>query len=354
MSKDQQKTSTAGLIGTTKQKLDAFNVKKREAFSSDTYSAEKILAPLEFFSIPTTKKQARMLLPSTSKSREVARAGENKDGAKLVEEKPLAFLPEMLGISNHMPYLHMVELFVDILYIVLGLSPKKADARESDHNQKLNIDEEILAPLPQLDGSQLQTDEVSQLLRQILTGIDGVNFFARFGSQTPVKFIHLVSEFTREQEEHPEFYKPYSLRVAARGPEGLDHFIMSHAGLVHMRRGEPSDCTPLAAWMRESIIFSILRKIPFFKLYLYRKSFSIWFENVRFALYSKQRLKVKERLFVTRKSSSEAILSIKRNLLQLLKVSLLPLESKNTKELHVFEADAIERCKNAKKVIEEP
>lgn len=195
--------------------------------------------------------------------------------------------------------------------------------------------------------------QVATLMAGIVTGADAINFFARFGSETLVKFMHMVPEFDRElARQHPKYYHPYNLLVAARSVSGIEHFIMSPAGLVHMKPGESSECIPLGTWMRESVMFSILRRIPFFRLYLYRKVITTWSENVRYALYAKQRLKVQERLFATRKTSSAQLLAIKRLLQEMHKVSVLQLESK-TWDLEEFAAQTSKRSLEAGKEIDE-
>lgn len=186
----------------------------------------------------------------------------------------------------------------------------------------------------------------------LVTGIDAVHFFARFGSETLVKFIHLVPEFDREQvRAHPRNYQPYNLLVAANPGHSAEHFIMSPAGLVHMMPGEPSECTPLSRWMRESVLFSVLRRIPFFKLYLFRKTFNAWSDNVRFSLYARQRAKVQERLFATRQSSCQQLLNIRRLLQDLQQVRVLTLETR-TSELEDLVKQSTASCAEAGKHVE--
>lgn len=44
------------------------------------------------------------------------------------------------------------------------------------------------------DGKSSDVDEVSVIMAGILTSDDAINFFARFGSETPVKFVHLIQD----------------------------------------------------------------------------------------------------------------------------------------------------------------
>eukprot|EP01041_Mallomonas_annulata_P002945 gene2945-5789_t len=189
-------------------------------------------------------------------------------------------------------------------------------------------------------------EEISDIMSRIHTGDDAINFFARFGSDTPVKFVRLV------QANDPKLYRPYDLIVSIAQDDGMDHYTMSSAGIVHVSPNEPSDCTPLSSWIRQSMLFNILRNIPFYKYYLHRKAFIIWKENVRFLLFSKQRNKVSDRLFLSRKTSCIPILEIKKCLLEVQKVGLLHLDLRTCdKDSFVDQQSA--QCQRASSQFEE-
>lgn len=131
-----------------------------------------------------------------------------------------------------------------------------------------------------------------------------------------------------------------------------EHFIMSPAGIVHVCPSEPSECIPLSTWMRQGMMFNILRNIRFFKLFLHRKMFQTWRANVRFHQYSKQRKRVAEKLFLTRKTSSKPILAIKRYLMDLQNMSLLQLDLKTTDKA-TFVEQQVAQCTRASVLFEE-
>jgi hypothetical protein len=133
-----------------------------------------------------------------------------------------------------------------------------------------------------------------------------------------VKFVHLV------QENDPKNFRPYDLIVInpTESYQG-EHFTMSAAGIVHITPHSPSECIPLSTWLRQSMMFNILRNIPFYKYYLHRKAFTIWKDNVRFLLYTKQRKRISEKYFLTRKTSCSPIIEIKKYLLEIQHVSLI-------------------------------
>jgi dynein heavy chain len=167
-----------------------------------------------------------------------------------------------------------------------------------------------------------EEDEVDVIMAGIKTSDDAINFFARFGSETPVKFVHLV------HDRNAKTYSPYDLVAAKEKDHEGEHFTMSPMGIVHVCPGEVSECTALSAWMRQGMMFKILRNIPFYKFYLHRKCFTVWKENVRFLFFAKQRRKLADRMFFARKNSCDTIVAVKRHLIEIQNVRLLNLELK--------------------------
>ena len=117
---------------------------------------------------------------------------------------------------------------------------------------------------------------------------------------------------------------------------------MSPMGIVHVCPGEVSECTALSAWMRQGMMFKILRNIPFYKYYLHRKTFTVWRENVRFLFFAKQRRKLADRMFFARKGACESILAVKRHLIEIQGVRLLNLDLKthNKEEFMSMQSDS--------------
>ena len=142
-----------------------------------------------------------------------------------------------------------------------------------------------------INQNEQHSDEVSRIYNTIKTGDDAVNFFARYGSETPIKFIILV------QNNQIKHYDPYDLIVTSYNVNltNVAHHIMSSTGIVSITPSEQSDSLPLSVWMKQKLNFNHIRLIPFFKYYLHRKIFTIWYENVKYQLFLKQRKKVIDR-----------------------------------------------------------
>lgn len=147
-------------------------------------------------------------------------------------------------------------------------------------------------------------DAVSAQLR---TGEDAINSFAQHGASSTIKFVHLVRADTGKA------FRPYDLLVQNPRDCGPDYFTMSSSGLVHVCPGQPSEFIPLSTWMQQATMFNMLRSLRFFKHYLPAKSFALWRNNVRFKLYSQQRRKAAQNLFLAKESFAAPLLELKRH-----------------------------------------
>jgi dynein heavy chain, axonemal len=273
------------------------------------------------FSLPQRTTPSTMLPQAPKKDKTKPSTGSgprDKDKAADATKEPVTLAPAAPVEENEFSFLPGTMGRVDPN---AGLSGKKNDTQHA-------IEKTAHAD----DGEE---DEVAVIMAGIQTSDDAINFFARFGSETPVKFIHLV------QDRNPKIFSPYDLVAAKEKDTQGEHYTMSPAGIVHVCPGEPSECTPLSAWMRQGMMFKILRNIPFYKFFLHRKMFTVWRENVRFLFFAKQRRKLSDRLFYARRTASESILSVKRHLIDIQNVRLLNLDLKthNKEEFMAMQSD---------------
>lgn len=127
-------------------------------------------------------------------------------------------------------------------------------------------------------------DEV--LINELQTAEDAIAFFAANGSKSDVKYI-ILYRASRKLE-----FRPYDLLVSHNNLEEQEHYIMSPTGVVHICPGNPSEVMSLSEWMRESSLFNVLRKIPFFKNFLLYKAFFRLYQNLRARKYAATRRKL--------------------------------------------------------------
>lgn len=168
--------------------------------------------------------------------------------------------------------------------------------------------ESMLIGPPSVASPLRQAPSAEQL--PFATDNDVINYFARFGADTDVKFAHLVPVAGPE-------YRPYDLKVVEIDEHCEEYYTISPAGVIYTCPGQPSECTTLAKWVRDSAMFNLLRSIRFFKHYLHQKVFQIWKENVRQRLFITQRKKVADHLFHNRQTCAQPILELQRLMLEL-------------------------------------
>ena len=95
------------------------------------------------------------------------------------------------------------------------------------------------------------------------------------GSSTGTKFIYC----NRAPREAVEF-QPYDLVACGeKEVDPLEYFTISAKGVVRVCAGEPSEHLSLSDWMHQSLMFSMLSSMAFFRLYVHRKILSNWNEN---------------------------------------------------------------------------
>lgn len=84
-----------GLIGSTREKLEALNKKKRDAFGKETYTLDK--GELEQYTLPPHKKTTFLAAMEKPIASMVGTAVDKGIPEPPAEEKPFAFLPGILG-----------------------------------------------------------------------------------------------------------------------------------------------------------------------------------------------------------------------------------------------------------------
>lgn len=140
--------------------------------------------------------------------------------------------------------------------------------------------------------------------------------------------LHTESEPMYLNYSNSTPWNPYSLVVVPKMHASPEHFVISKFGILHIYPDGDCDLQNFAEWLQEASLFTMLRKIPFFRLCILRKSFSHWRRNVRYNQFLRvhnQVIKTSLRFFP---SFSDGILKIQNLNEELLSVpfhTLLPL-----------------------------
>lgn len=152
---------------------------------------------------------------------------------------------------------------------------------------------------------------IGELLAAIETGEQAIAFFAKHGSNTPIKFVNC-----KRRPVPGDQFRPYDLvKVDSSDEKALEgeYFTISAQGVVHVttvpgRRGTahdtagfaPTEFLSLSEWMQQSTMFNVLTSMKFFKHYLIGKVFALWKGNVRFKMYNRTRQDLARNLIQTR------------------------------------------------------
>eukprot|EP00971_Amphidinium_carterae_P285136 5660124-Amphidinium_carterae.1 len=154
-------------------------------------------------------------------------------------------------------------------------------------------------------------------LAKLKTGEDVIAFFAKNGSNTPVKFVYCK----RSESGDPTKFRPYDLEVipelmemhrgtAPQTVQLAEHFTISATGVVHVRKGQPSEYMSLGDWMHQCLMYSVLTSMNFFKFYLHGKVFKRWREHTRYTTFCHHREKLSRRLFLAKPLFVQSLVQI--------------------------------------------
>eukprot|EP00796_Vickermania_ingenoplastis_P010528 gene10529-7314_t len=169
------------------------------------------------------------------------------------------------------------------------------------------------------------------LINTLQTAEDAIAFFSANGSKSDVKYI-LLNRKSRKLE-----FRPYDLLVVPNGSEDPEHYIMSATGVVHIHPGYPSEVVSLSEWMRESSLFIVLRKIPYFKNYLLYKAFFRLHQNLRARQYAATRKRLAKDFLLTTHTFSGHGLDLAKATYELSSVPIIMYEPQGKHDYFVDE-----------------
>jgi len=131
----------------------------------------------------------------------------------------------------------------------------------------------------------------------IQTGEQAISFFAKYGNNTPIKFVKC-----NRMDAGPTNFRPYDLEVIHEENDlNAEFFTISAEGVVHIIREKnkqisrnldeavPAEFFKLSDWMQQSTMFNVLTSMKFFKHYLIGKVFNTWKGNVRHKMFLRTR-----------------------------------------------------------------
>eukprot|EP00928_Gymnodinium_smaydae_P044594 TRINITY_DN2973_c0_g1_i1.p1 TRINITY_DN2973_c0_g1~~TRINITY_DN2973_c0_g1_i1.p1 ORF type:complete len:1183 (+),score=180.22 TRINITY_DN2973_c0_g1_i1:298-3549(+) len=142
---------------------------------------------------------------------------------------------------------------------------------------------------------------VQQDIRHLRTGHDAIAFFAKYGDQSEVKVLYC------RHSPSDKCDSPYELEVVNENKRGNDFYMISSKGVVRVCPGQPSEHVSLVHWMHETMMYSMLMHIAFFRRYLESKILRVWKLSARREAYITTRARLCKRLMYAKPAYAEPL-----------------------------------------------
>lgn len=149
-------------------------------------------------------------------------------------------------------------------------------------------------------------------LREMRTGDDAVSYFTRYGGNTQAKIIYCLPASSLTQEN--EAPGPYDLVVVQEDRirrETGEYFTITPSGVVHVVPGQLSDCVSLSEWVHQSMVYRLLTRMSFFRLYMHRKMVAQWRRHAKDASFCRKRARLARTCFFSRPTLLQPMLQVK-------------------------------------------
>ncbi|XP_071359544.1 dynein heavy chain domain-containing protein 1 isoform X2 [Trachinotus anak] len=124
-----------------------------------------------------------------------------------------------------------------------------------------------------------------------LTGTEVVQIFTQKRYLADLKLYYL-------KEVDGDFYRPYDLQVVHSNEAGSEHYIFSPDSVLHVTEKGYGGLVSLAEWYRESVLWTALQEIPFFRHFRLQKAFTWWHRNVRKILFQRKCKNLQDMLLI--------------------------------------------------------
>ncbi|XP_049322976.1 dynein heavy chain domain-containing protein 1 isoform X2 [Astyanax mexicanus] len=182
------------------------------------------------------------------------------------------------------------------------------------------------------DGTRIKPERRTK--RGPLSGVEVFEMLVKKRNSDELQFFYLKSA-----EDGP--YRPYDLQVVPRSKAGSDHHVFSAAAALQVQGGHSAELVTPAEWYREAVLWSALREIPFFRLFLLQKAFTRWRRGVCRVVFGHRRKLLESRLLMAVPQFREALLHFSRLLEELKSVQWLPKDKSRTFTLQEFQTSLL-------------
>ncbi|XP_056223855.1 dynein heavy chain domain-containing protein 1 [Seriola aureovittata] len=124
-----------------------------------------------------------------------------------------------------------------------------------------------------------------------LTGTEVVQIFAQKGHLAELELYYL-------KQVDGDSCRPYDLQVVQSSEAGSEHYIFSSNSVLHVTERGYGALVSLAEWYRESVLWTALQKIQFFRDFRLRKAFNWWHRNVRKIIFQRRSKNLQDMLLI--------------------------------------------------------
>ncbi|XP_061685389.1 dynein heavy chain domain-containing protein 1 [Syngnathoides biaculeatus] len=162
------------------------------------------------------------------------------------------------------------------------------------------------------------------------TGMEIVQLFVKNKDVGELKVF-----FLKEQESG--LYRPYDLRVVPDSEAGSEHYVFTPSTVLHVTQKGYGGLVTLEEWHRESVLWTALQGIPFFREFILRNAVALWYKNVRATIYKRRFEEVQALLLPNIPQYRSGLLLLSRLIEDLKVAHLLPLDESKTYTLLEFQ-----------------
>ncbi|KAM9818029.1 dynein heavy chain domain-containing protein 1 isoform 3-T7 [Syngnathus typhle] len=220
-------------------------------------------------------------------------------------------------------------------------SPHLSGSRKSVTEIKWSEKPKQKSLLSSADISVIAMDEAAAqraaLVEKVpITGMELVQLFLKQREVGELKVFYL-------KEQAGGWYRPYNLRVVPAGEAGSEHYVFSSTTVLHVTQSGYGGLVSLEEWHRESVLWTALQAIPFFRDFTLRNAVSLWFRNVREIVYKRRFEVVRSQLLTNIPQYRNGIVLLSRTIEELKATQLLPLDESKSYTLLEFQK-VLETC----------
>ncbi|XP_034543495.1 dynein heavy chain domain-containing protein 1 [Notolabrus celidotus] len=156
-----------------------------------------------------------------------------------------------------------------------------------------------------------------------LTAAEVLHIFARKRDLGELELYYL-------KEEDGDSYRPYDLRVVHPSEAGSEHYVFSPNSVLHVTERGYGGIVSQVQWYRESMLWTALQEIPFFRDFRVQKAFTRWHKNVRTIIFQRKCEDLLDRLLMAVPQFRHALLLFTRVIEEVKGTHLLPQEESET------------------------